>query len=129
MGNILQPVCNCNYKFQSIDVECGMTFHSDKIFKVPYFCESCGAITSNNIHSENDHKCSRCNLELTMIGEIDGPDLIPGIDFYDYSNRNPQIIRNIIVDETRNYRLERKKYFCPYCKKENLEFVDGGIWD
>jgi hypothetical protein len=64
-----------------------------------------------------------------MLGEIDGPDLEPGIDYYDYSDLNPQIVRNIISDKSRNYRLERKQYICPCCKKENLEFDYGGLWD
>jgi ribosomal protein L37AE/L43A len=126
MGTILKPICTCNHKFESIGVEYGMYNHST--FYVPFVCDTCGSITAEDIHFEN-HLCEKCNKPLTMLGEIDGPELIPSIDYYDYSNRNPQSVRNIISDKRRNYRLERKRYMCPYCKTENLEFDWGGCWD
>lgn len=127
MGEILQPICTCNHKFESIGVEFGI--YSQHTFHVPFVCDTCCTITAEDIHVEN-HLCDKCNKPLTMLGEIDGSELIPGIDFYDYSKYlNPQTVRNHISDKRRNYRLERKRYICPICKTENLDFVDGGIWD
>jgi ribosomal protein L37AE/L43A len=127
MGEILRPICTCNHKFEPLYVEFGI--YNQHTFHVPFVCSTCGTITSEDIHVEN-HLCEKCNKSLTMLGEIDGPELIPGIDFYDYRMYlNPQAVRNHISDKRRNYRLECKKYTCPCCKTENLEFDYGGIWD
>jgi ribosomal protein L37AE/L43A len=136
MGNILIAQCfnkDCKSIFLG-ELYVGGGFDNEvEKCNVPYFCDSCGEITIDDFLLKSQ-KCKKCNKKLKMYGEI----IKIFEDDETENNDKPPIIYYIPEKEMvfewqigldRIYLLEKKRYRCPCCKKDELEFWNNGMWD
>jgi ribosomal protein L37AE/L43A len=134
MGKIFNAHCfnkNCNSVFlKELYVGGGFDNEVEKC-NIPYYCDSCGEITIDDLLLKS-HKCKKCKKKLKMYGEIvklfeeDG-DINKQPIIYYIPEKDMIFEWQIGLNEI--YFLERKRYKCPCCKKEELEFWSIGMWD
>lgn len=124
MGKIVKPDCDCGAQFTPILIGGGMIDFTTKVY-APFYCDHCGSISQSNLFAK-ENRCWKCRKKLTMYGRT--------IGYFsdDESDRfyNPKkVVIDWIMGMDLQYILEDKKYHCPSCKKENLEFLNRGLWD
>ena len=124
MGSMLQPVCDCNHTFRLITAGGGMMNFMEKCV-VPFYCDHCCTISHCNVMKEK-HRCGKCDKKLTMYGKLLG---YMSPDNPDYNYNPEKVVFDWTVGPDLQYILENKKYHCPSCKKETLEFLSFGHWD
>ena len=124
MDAILKPICNCEEVFRPMFLGGGMMNHKDYVY-VPYYCDECKEVRRGNV-LKGKCICSVCKKEMTLYGRLNGYFSDDESDrFY-----NPEkVVFDCIIGMDLQYILEDKKYHCPSCKKDDLEFEKVGLWD
>jgi uncharacterized protein YbaR (Trm112 family) len=67
--------------------------------------------------------CPKCKGPVTYYND---PSLQEEIDL---SKKEYEPIFSWSISDTEDFVLPRTKYYCPKCKKMELEFSDVGCWD
>ena len=136
MGSMLQSQCKCGFESDELTVGGGMMFIEEEC-DIPYYCDKCEIVKTINIFkklndsfelklnnpielkSRKDLKCKKCRRKVQYYGEIGENNL----EFQE------EYIFDWMINDEKRYFLQNKPYYCPKCKKENLQFHSVGNWD
>ena len=119
MGTILSVKCKCGFKFEGLQLGCGMEdFHSHY---EPCVCKKCAKILSVKINqlSKGSEKCPVCDEELFFYSEDD----------LQSEKNSPHFIGDKFLKHIDNDPFLSKKCYCPKCKEKELVFFWSGIFD
>ena len=122
MGSMLISQCKCGYESDCLSVGGGMMDFNEKCW-TPCYCDECELVMSINILTKEGKKgyyrCTKCKKRVKYYGEI-------GEDTFEYQDG---FIFDWRINFEKSYSLKNKLYYCPKCKKENLQFHSIGNWD
>ena len=122
MGSMLILQCSCGFQSDILSIGGGMATFKE-VCEIPFYCDECEKIISVTIRNEegikeNNH-CPKCKKPIKYYGEIREDNFEEGVEYiFDWK-----------INEGKRYFLQDKPYYCPKCKKEEMEFDLIGCWD
>ena len=123
MGSMLISQCKCGFESDCLSVGGGMMLYLHEKCWIPCFCDECELVMSINILTKEGKKgyyrCTKCKKRVKYYGEI-------GEYTFEYQDG---YIFDWGINIEKRYFLQNKLYYCPKCKKENLQFHSIGNWD
>ena len=120
---MLQSQCKCGFESDCLSVGGGMMLYLHEKCWTPCYCDECELVMTINILTKEGKKgyyrCTKCRKRVKSYGEV-GEDTFENQDGYIFDWR---------INFEKSYSLKNKLYYCPKCKKENLQFHSIGNWD
>ena len=121
MGSILQASCSCGFRMPRIGVGGGMMDFEDTCM-APAICKKCDNFLVLNLLNKSAC-CPKCKNKVIYYND---PSLQEETDL---SKAKHEHIFSWYISEKKSFVLPPTKYYCPKCKKMELEFRDVGCWD
>lgn len=136
MGKQLTGECDCGYGGE-VYIASGRAQHG-KVFKYPYFCNSCDSLISVDVLSQSQ-SCSECGSDDVHSYEA----LTKTLSYKSLLNRLPNEVlktagyhrSDVVQEETFCYPLKktfvflRGNHYCPKCKVNSMRFFTSMFYD
>ena len=123
MGSMLQSQCKCGFESDELYVGGGMMDYGGKC-GIPCYCDKCKLVTTINILTiegeKGYYRCPKCRKRIGCYGKIEEET---------FENDDVNYIFDWRINIEKRYFLQNKLYYCPKCKKEEMNFYSTGCWD